>query len=145
MVHDPDIAVGTDPMAQYAIRAAHALLVSDAAVVRAATDQPVLHPRSPAGEQLVGYHTKDMFSMMRENDLVGSYVFSNYLLGRAPPAFDILHCNARSTRLPARMLTDFLAASTCRKQLGQTWSPAPRGPANRLAADPDTLLRPFDH
>jgi polyhydroxyalkanoate synthase subunit PhaC len=29
-------------------------------------------------------------------------------LGRAPSAFDILHWNADSTRLPARMLTDFL-------------------------------------
>ena len=47
-------------------------------------------------------------SMMRENDLIWSYVISNYLLGCAPPAFDILHWNADSTRLPARMLTDFL-------------------------------------
>jgi poly[(R)-3-hydroxyalkanoate] polymerase subunit PhaC len=57
---------------------------------------------------LEGEHMKDMFSMMRENDLIWSYVISNYLLGRAPPAFDILHWNADSTRLPARMLTDFL-------------------------------------
>ena len=46
--------------------------------------------------------------MMRENDLIWSYVISNYLQGRAPPAFDILHWNGDSTRLPARMLTDFL-------------------------------------
>ena len=57
---------------------------------------------------LEGYHMKDMFSMMREDDLIWSYVINNYLLGRAPPAFDILHWNADSTRLPARMLTDFL-------------------------------------
>jgi polyhydroxyalkanoate synthase len=57
---------------------------------------------------LDGYHMKDMFSMMRENDLIWSYVISNYLLGRAPPAFDILYWNADSTRLPARMLIDFL-------------------------------------
>jgi polyhydroxyalkanoate synthase subunit PhaC len=57
---------------------------------------------------LEGQHMKDMFSMMRENDLIWSYVISNYLLGRAPPAFDILHWNADSTRLPARMLIDFL-------------------------------------
>lgn len=57
---------------------------------------------------LEGYHMKDMFSMMRENDLIWSYVINNYLLGRPPPAFDILHWNADSTRLPARMLTDFL-------------------------------------
>ena len=57
---------------------------------------------------LEGFHMKDMFSMMRENDLIWNYVISNYLLGRAPPAFDILHWNADSTRLPAHMLTDFL-------------------------------------
>jgi polyhydroxyalkanoate synthase len=57
---------------------------------------------------LEGFHMKDMFSMMRENDLIWNYVISNYLLGRTPPAFDILHWNADSTRLPAHMLTDFL-------------------------------------
>src|SRR5262249_45977049 len=57
---------------------------------------------------LDGYHMKDMFSMMRENDLIWSYVISSYLLGRAPPAFDILYWNADSTRLPARMLIDSL-------------------------------------
>jgi polyhydroxyalkanoate synthase len=57
---------------------------------------------------LEGHHMKDMFSMMRENDLIWSYVISNYLLGGTPPAFDILHWNADSTRLPARMLIDFL-------------------------------------
>jgi polyhydroxyalkanoate synthase subunit PhaC len=57
---------------------------------------------------LQGYHMKDMFSLMRENDLVWSYVVSSYLLGRDPPAFDMLYWNADSTRLPARMLMDFL-------------------------------------
>jgi polyhydroxyalkanoate synthase len=57
---------------------------------------------------LDGCHMKDMFSLLRENDLIWRYVVSGYLLGRPPPAFDILHWNADSTRLPARMLTDFL-------------------------------------
>jgi polyhydroxyalkanoate synthase len=57
---------------------------------------------------LDGCHMKDMFSLLRENDLIWHYVVSSYLLGRPAPAFDILHWNADSTRLPARMLTDFL-------------------------------------
>ena len=57
---------------------------------------------------LDGCHMKDMFSLLRENDLIWNYVVSSYLLGRPPPAFDILHWNANSTRLPGRMLTDFL-------------------------------------
>jgi hypothetical protein len=46
--------------------------------------------------------------MMREDDLICSCVIGNYLLGRAPAAFNTLHWNADSTRLPARLLTDFL-------------------------------------
>jgi polyhydroxyalkanoate synthase subunit PhaC len=57
---------------------------------------------------LGGSHMKDMFSLLRENDLVWNYVVANYLLGRTPPAFDILHWNADPTRLPARMLIEFL-------------------------------------
>jgi polyhydroxyalkanoate synthase len=57
---------------------------------------------------LDGCHMKDMFSLLRENDLIWNYVVTSYCLGQPPPAFDILHWNADSTRLPARMLTDFL-------------------------------------
>jgi polyhydroxyalkanoate synthase len=66
---------------------------------------------------LDGYHMRDMFSLLRENDLVWNYVVSNYLMGRTPPAFDILHWNADSTRLPARMLTDFLSEMYMRNSL----------------------------
>lgn len=57
---------------------------------------------------LAGYHLKDMFSLLKENDLVWNYVVNNYLMGRTPVAFDILHWNADPTRLPARMLIDYL-------------------------------------
>ena len=57
---------------------------------------------------LEGHHMKDMFSLLRENDLIWNYVVNSYLTGRDPPPFDILHWNADSTRLPARMLRDFL-------------------------------------
>lgn len=57
---------------------------------------------------LAGHHLKDMFSLLKENDLVWNYVVNNYLMGRTPVAFDILHWNADPTRLPARMLIDYL-------------------------------------
>jgi polyhydroxyalkanoate synthase len=57
---------------------------------------------------LEGHHMKDMFSLLRENDLIWNYVVNSYLMGRDPPPFDILHWNADSTRLSARMLRDFL-------------------------------------
>ena len=59
---------------------------------------------------LEGHHMADMFSMMRENDLVWSFVVNNYLMGREPMAFDLLYWNADSTRLPAAMLVFYLKA-----------------------------------
>ncbi len=57
---------------------------------------------------LEGHHMADMFSMMRENDLIWSFVVNNYLMGREPMAFDLLYWNADSTRLPATMLLQYL-------------------------------------
>jgi len=57
---------------------------------------------------LEGHHMGDMFSMMRENDLIWSFVVNNYLMGREPLAFDLLYWNADSTRLPATMLAQYL-------------------------------------
>ncbi len=53
-------------------------------------------------------HMADMFSMMRENDLIWSFVVNNYLMGREPMAFDLLYWNADSTRMPAAMLVYYL-------------------------------------
>ena len=57
---------------------------------------------------LEGRHLANMFSLMRENDLVWSFVVSNYLMGRDPIPFDLLFWNADSTHLPATMLTYYL-------------------------------------
>ena len=48
--------------------------------------------------------------MMRENDLIWSFVVNNYLMGREPMAFDLLYWNSDSTRLPATMLIQYLKA-----------------------------------
>ncbi len=56
-----------------------------------------------AGGILEGRNLAFVFSMLRANDLVWSYVINNYLKGRDPDAFDILYWNADSTNLPGPM------------------------------------------
>jgi polyhydroxyalkanoate synthase subunit PhaC len=41
------------------------------------------------------------FNMLRSNDLIWSYVISNYLKGQPPSSFDLLHWNSDATRMPA--------------------------------------------
>lgn len=48
------------------------------------------------------------FSFMRANDLVYGPAVRSYLLGEAPPAFDLLYWNGDSTNLPARMTIEYL-------------------------------------
>jgi polyhydroxyalkanoate synthase subunit PhaC len=48
------------------------------------------------------------FNMLRANDLIWSFVVSNYLLGMQPIPFDLLYWNADSTRMPAAMQSFYL-------------------------------------
>jgi polyhydroxyalkanoate synthase len=57
---------------------------------------------------LEGRHMADMFSMLKENDLLWSFFVNNYLLGKDPAPFDLLYWNGDATRLPAAMLSDYL-------------------------------------
>jgi polyhydroxyalkanoate synthase subunit PhaC len=50
------------------------------------------------------------FNWMRANDLIWSYVVSNWYMGKKPPAFDILTWNGDSTRMPAAMHSQYLRA-----------------------------------
>ncbi|MDH1008960.1 class II poly(R)-hydroxyalkanoic acid synthase [Pseudomonas nicosulfuronedens] len=57
---------------------------------------------------LDGRDMAKVFAWMRPNDLIWNYWVNNYLLGKQPPAFDILYWNNDNTRLPAALHGDFL-------------------------------------
>ena len=48
------------------------------------------------------------FSFLRSNDLIYGPAIRSYMLGEAPPAFDLLYWNGDGTNLPACMLMEYL-------------------------------------
>jgi len=55
------------------------------------------------GQALAG-----VFTWLRPNDLVWNYVVNNYMLGKPPPAFDILYWNQDTVRLAAGLHRDYI-------------------------------------
>jgi polyhydroxyalkanoate synthase subunit PhaC len=57
---------------------------------------------------LDGRALAEVFAWLRPGDLIWNYWVNNYLLGRRPPAFDILFWNADTTRMTATLHADFV-------------------------------------
>ncbi len=57
---------------------------------------------------LEGSHMSTVFNMMRDNDLIWSFIVNNYLMGRRPLPFDLLYWNSDSTRMPVMMHSYYL-------------------------------------
>jgi polyhydroxyalkanoate synthase len=55
-----------------------------------------------------GHALEGVFAWLRPNDLVWNYFVNNYLLGKDPPAFDILYWNQDTVRLSAGLHRDFI-------------------------------------
>ncbi|MGB5871432.1 MAG: class I poly(R)-hydroxyalkanoic acid synthase [Albidovulum sp.] len=54
------------------------------------------------------YFMARTFSFLRANDLIYGPAIKSYMLGEAPPAFDLLFWNGDGTNLPARMAVEYL-------------------------------------
>ena len=79
---------------------------SDAGEIGLFVDEQGVAAREAAigkGGIMPGRELAAVFSALRANDLIWSYVVNNYLKGRSPVAFDLLHWNADSTNLPGPM------------------------------------------
>jgi len=57
---------------------------------------------------LDGRELAEVFAWLRPGDLVWNYWVNNYLLGKRPPAFDILFWNSDTTRMTAALHADFV-------------------------------------
>ncbi len=57
---------------------------------------------------LEGEALAEVFAWLRPGDLVWNYWVNNYLLGKRPPAFDVLYWNSDTTRMPAALHADFV-------------------------------------
>jgi polyhydroxyalkanoate synthase len=61
-----------------------------------------------AGGVLPGAAMADTFNALRANDLVWSFFVNNYLMGKEPPAFDLLFWNSDQTRMPKALHLSYL-------------------------------------
>jgi polyhydroxyalkanoate synthase len=95
---------------------------SEPGVLGVFTDEPtVARLERQMAEQgfLEGSQMAGTFDMLRANDLIFGYVVSNWLMGKQPPAFDILAWNADSTRMPAAMHSFYLRSLYIRNELAR--------------------------
>ena len=83
----------------------------DAGTMAALVDER-LAARAKAKSARTGYldgrDLAEVFAWLRPGDLVWNYWVNNYLLGKRPPAFDILFWNSDTTRMTAALHADFV-------------------------------------
>ena len=84
---------------------------ADAGTVSALVDQRTAEAAKRLSRRkgyLDGKALSQVFAWLRPDDLIWNYWVNNYLLGKRPPAFDILFWNADTTRMTAGLHADFV-------------------------------------
>ena len=105
-------------------------------------------PALLAGQRLQGGELATAFSSLRANDLVWNYVVNNYLMGRTPPPFDLLHWNGDSANLPGPMFAYYLRELYIRNRLrepGALTMAGERIDLSRIGAPAYVLATRDDH
>ena len=82
--------------------------VGDMAVFIDEEQLALLEKRMRRRGYLEAHEMATAFNLLRANDLIWSFVISNYLLGKQPIPFDLLSWNADLTRMPAAMHSFYL-------------------------------------
>ena len=61
-----------------------------------------------ASGMMSSFYMSRTFSYLRSNDLIYGPAIKSYMMGKAPPAFDLLYWNGDSTHLPGKMAVEYL-------------------------------------
>jgi polyhydroxyalkanoate synthase len=95
---------------------------------------------SRARGYLDGRTLAEVFAWLRPNDLIWNYWVNNYLLGRKPPAFDILFWNADTTRMTAGLHRDFLDLAVANSLVTPGAATMLGSPVDLAAVDRDSYI-----
>ncbi|MEL6571613.1 MAG: class I poly(R)-hydroxyalkanoic acid synthase [Pseudomonadota bacterium] len=69
------------------------------------------------------FYMSRTFSFLRSNDLIYGPAIKSYMMGKAPPAFDLLYWNGDGTNLPATMAVEYLRGLCQRDELATVGFP----------------------
>jgi polyhydroxyalkanoate synthase len=95
---------------------------------------------SAAKGYLDGRALAEIFAWLRPNDLIWNYWVNNYLLGRRPPAFDVLAWNADTTRMTAALHRGFIELAVSNALLDPGSVSTLGSPVDLTAVDVDSYV-----
>jgi polyhydroxyalkanoate synthase len=89
---------------------------------------------------LDGRSLAEVFAWLRPGDLIWNYWVNNYLLGKKPPAFDVLFWNSDTTRMAAKLHADFVEQAMENRLVKPKSATALGVPVDLSSVDVDSYL-----